>query len=52
MPEEVVGSQFDGFLRRDECQVHCRTWEEKKKDKEEEKKRKKTDRQTLKFNSL
>lgn len=30
MPEEVVGSQFDGFLRRDKCQVHCRTWEEKK----------------------
>ena len=45
MPEEVVGSQFDGFLRRDECQVHCRTWEEKKKG-QRGRKEKKKNRQT------
>lgn len=26
MPEEVVGGELDGFLRRDQRQVHRRSW--------------------------
>lgn len=26
MPEEVVGRELDGFLRRDQRQVHRRSW--------------------------